>query len=231
MTRTRARDRLEPLIETATDLFIHKGYRRTQMADVTTAMGLSPGAVYRYVESKEALFDLVVRAAISPDQAPAPPTLPVPTPEPGGTAALVRQVIARAARLPALEAALSQTACPDPRAELTAVVRELYTLMSRYRCGIKLSERCALDWPELAAIWFDTARTGTPGQLAAYLEQRIAQGYFRPVPHVPTSARLFMEIVTIFAVHIHWDPYPVPIRDADLEAAVVDNLVHAHIAG
>jgi len=49
MSRRLAIERLDDLIETATNLFIQKGYRRTQMADVTQAMGLSPGAVYRYV--------------------------------------------------------------------------------------------------------------------------------------------------------------------------------------
>lgn len=228
MPRIRAVDRLDTLIETATELFITKGYRRTQMADITQAMGLSPGAVYRYVESKEALFDLCIRAAVLPDGPLGIGELPVPTPEPGATVAFVQQAIEREARLPVLETAVASTECPDLRAEVAAIGRELYGKMTRYRRGIKLCERCVMDWPELAALWSDVARGGVPHQLAAYLEQRIAAGYMRPVPHIPTAARLFMEIVTIFAVHIHWDPYPVPIADGDLEAAVIDNLVHAY---
>lgn len=230
MHTTRAMDRLDTLIEAATELFIQKGYRRTQMADVTSAVGLSPGAIYRYVESKEALFELVIRAAVSPDHPPAVAALPAPTPQPGAVAALVREAIERETRLPALEDALERAECPDARAELAAIARELYSRMTRYRRGIKLSERCALDWPELAELWFETARLGVPGQLATYLERRAAQGALRAVPDVRASARLFMEIVTIFAVHIHWDPYPDPMDDAALEAAVVDNLVNAYAA-
>ena len=82
----------------ATRLFIDKGYRRTQMADVTQAMGLSPGAVYRYVESKEALFDLIVRAGAAPEQALANLKLPVATPSPEPRSdSYVRLCIARVA--------------------------------------------------------------------------------------------------------------------------------------
>jgi Bacterial regulatory proteins, tetR family len=60
--RKTSKTRWLELVEAATQVFLHKGYKRTQMADITDAMGLSAGAIYRYVESKEGLFDLVVRA-------------------------------------------------------------------------------------------------------------------------------------------------------------------------
>jgi AcrR family transcriptional regulator len=107
MPRRPALERLDALIETATQLFIEKGYRRAQMADVTQAMGLSPGAVYRYVESKEALFDLVVRAAAPPGMTPADLPLPLPPPPPRATLAFLRQVLPHEEQLPALEAALT----------------------------------------------------------------------------------------------------------------------------
>ena len=66
MVRKEKSSQVVKLVETATRLFIEKGYRRTQMEDVTLAMGWSPGAVYRYVESKEALFDLTIRAGAMP---------------------------------------------------------------------------------------------------------------------------------------------------------------------
>ena len=63
MARSIPDDRLARLVECATQVFITQGYRRTQMADVAKALGVAKGTLYLYVESKEALFDLVVRSA------------------------------------------------------------------------------------------------------------------------------------------------------------------------
>src|SRR5437773_1209959 len=64
MVRPTPRDRLAELVSAATEVFGRKGYRRTQMAEIAAAAGVSPGNLYNYVESKEALFDLVLRAGI-----------------------------------------------------------------------------------------------------------------------------------------------------------------------
>src|SRR5438093_4646249 len=63
MARRFPDDRFERLIDCAADVFIDRGYRRTQMADVAAALGVARGTLYLYVESKEALFDLVARYA------------------------------------------------------------------------------------------------------------------------------------------------------------------------
>ena len=60
MARQTPPDRLPQLIACATRVFIEQGYRRTQMDDVAAALGVAKGTLYLYVESKEALFDLVL---------------------------------------------------------------------------------------------------------------------------------------------------------------------------
>ena len=51
---------LEHVVAAAGRVFAELGYRRTRMSDVAREAGLSPGALYTYVEGKEALFHLVV---------------------------------------------------------------------------------------------------------------------------------------------------------------------------
>ena len=81
MARSVPLDRLDALVDAATGVFIAQGYRRAQMADVAAVLGLAKGTLYLYVESKEALFDLVVRYADAPRPIPPPRQLPVPTPK------------------------------------------------------------------------------------------------------------------------------------------------------
>jgi AcrR family transcriptional regulator len=63
MARHDPSTRLRELVRCATAVFIEKGYKDAQMDDVAEALGVAKGTLYVYVESKDALFDLVVRCA------------------------------------------------------------------------------------------------------------------------------------------------------------------------
>ena len=112
MARRIPADRLEQLVDCATTVFIDQGYRHTQMADVAEALGLAKGTLYLYVESKEALFDLVCRYADTPRPFVRRPALPVRTPRSGATLKYVRNELARNQVLPGLSAG----PCPPPKA-------------------------------------------------------------------------------------------------------------------
>ena len=137
MPRTVPTDRFHDLVEAATHVFLEQGYRRTQMADVAARMGVAKGTVYLYVESKEALFDAVVRHADREERIALPDELPVPTPPPGATLEEVRKRVAETG-LPLLAAALARRRVVGVREELEAIVRELYQLLARHRVGIIL---------------------------------------------------------------------------------------------
>ncbi len=212
----------------ATRLFIDKGYRRAQMADVTQAMGLSPGAIYRYVESKEALFDLIVRAGAMPEQSFNNLKLPIATPKPGATVRFLRETLQREGRIKSLESALNRKSVDNPKKELEGIIRELYSRIARYHVGIKLLDRSALDWPQLAELWSGQLRAGLVEQLATYLQRRIDGGLLRPIPSPSAAARLIIETVAFFAMHRHYDPFPTPMEDKTAEDTVADTLVYAY---
>src|SRR4029450_12208258 len=159
MARRVPDDRLEQLVEAATRVFIEQGYAKTQMADVATALGVAKGTVYLYVESKEALFDLVARYADAPRPFVKKPPLPVRTPKSGTTLRYVRDRIAQSRTPPTLAKALANRRVDDVRAEFEAIICELYDTLAANRRGIKLLDRSARDYPELAALWFE----GGPG--------------------------------------------------------------------
>src|SRR6187402_2097826 len=111
MPRRRPDDKFRQVLETAASVFIEHGYRRTQMADVAAAMGVAKGTLYLYVESKEALFDAVLRYLDS--DAAAPSALPIPTPRPDETLDYVRTELARNSEIPSLTAALARRQVRD----------------------------------------------------------------------------------------------------------------------
>src|SRR5688500_6064487 len=142
MTRQRTPGKLRDLVRAATEIFLARGYRQAQIADVAAAMGISSGTVYIYAESKEALFDLAIRSAVSPIVLDVEQELPVKTPPEGSTFEFIKHALDAEARFPALERALRSPAA-DPRRELDEVVRELFRKTSMRWLALKLLERCA----------------------------------------------------------------------------------------
>jgi AcrR family transcriptional regulator len=227
MPRVIPDQRLDDLIRTATEIFIAEGYRRTQMADVAQALGLAKGTIYLYVESKEALFDLVVRHADRQAPAEAPARLPVPTPKPHATVKYVAKALGKRQALPALQAALARRRSGDVRHEFEAILREIYAVLSRNRVGLKLIDRCAQDHPELAALWFKGGREYLLKLLVRYFEMR--KGHLRSVRDFSIAARIVIEHLVLWTVHRHWDPSPQPmdeqIAEDTLVQLILDGLV------
>ena len=227
MARAIPDDRFDQLVACATQVFIEHGYRRTQMADVAAAMGVAKGTLYLYVESKEALFDLVCRHADTEPPIPRPKTLPVPTPKPGATLRYVAARLADNPIPPTIAAALSRSRITDPAAELAAIVGELYDTLARHRRALKLLDRSARDYPELAALWFEGGRGALIALLVQYLDGRIAKGRLRRVPDTTAAARLIIETVAFWAMHRHWDAHPQIVDEAVARETVVRFIVGA----
>jgi AcrR family transcriptional regulator len=219
--------RFQDLIDAATGVFIAQGYRRTQMGDVAEAMGVAKGTVYLYVESKEALFDVVLRSADAPRPIALPPSLPVRTRAGGRTLRWVKDRLAEQPASPTLRAALRRHGRDGEAGELTRILGELYEAMARNRTGIKLVDRCAVEYPALAKVWFTQGREALLVQLTQYLERGIRAGRLRRVPNPTVAARLIIETLVFWAVHRYWDPSPQPVDPRVAQDTVVQMLVGA----
>lgn len=230
MARTRPADRVSRLIEAAVRVFSSKGFRRAQMADIAREMGVSPGLLYNYVESKEALFYLVVDRGFSQGSAVEPPSFPVKTPPPGAIAKRIADRFRTEAAMPALSAALQRPRAEDPSAELKAVVRELYGIQYRTAHAITMLDRSALEMPELAGLFYGRMRGGLISRLRRLIESRIEAGQFRRVQHPAVAARLIIETSNWFARNRRGDPASQDISDEAAEETTVEFIVNSLVA-
>jgi AcrR family transcriptional regulator len=219
--------RLAQLVKHATEVFIDRGYNDTQMEDIASSLGVAKGTLYVYVESKEALFDLVARCADTVPSFEPVPRLQIPTPKRGATLAYIRKRLAQDQNLPSLAMALSGTRAVPLREEFQEIVRELYGTVDRNRQGLKLLDRSAKDLPELAGLWFEGARGGLVTALNHYLDREIRNGTMRQVADVTVAARLIVETVVFWAVHRRWDPHPQKFDDSAARETVIVLLTDA----
>lgn len=229
MARRRPPDRLDQIIQAATRVFARTGLEGSKMSDVADEAGVSQGTLYNYVESKEALFRLLLDRGLG---APAPTqaSLPLRSPAMAALARRMDEAIDASFALPMLDDALARRRVNDASVELTAVIEELFERTHATRQAADVLERSARDVPELAAVFYGKARRGLFDRLTTLIERRMKSGhYHRRDPHV--IARLIVETITTFARHIYGDVEP-PAFDlgaarADIVGTLVDGVVIA----
>ena len=218
--------RLRELAAAGMKVFCRQGFERSQMADVAKAMGVAVGTVYLYVESKEALFDLVIRH----DSAADPGWLdsleiPVATPAPGATLAYLKEIFSRT-EWPCLAAALAKKRVKDPAAELAGVLREQYALIRQHRRGLLLLTRSALEFAGLVEVFVHGLRDKLLDQLVRYIELRAKTGQLRTPGDLRATAALMVQAITWANLQRPHDPGLAALDDATVEESTIELLVH-----
>jgi AcrR family transcriptional regulator len=219
--RKRKLGRLRDIAAAALAVFIRQGYRLTQMADVAREAGISAGALYSYVDGKEALLELALAQAL--DQ----------TPEQderfraSGLANAGSTLAARLAasiRWPVMAEALRQDRV-EPKL-LAAVVDELFTLVSQHRRLIWLLDRCARDVAELDGLY----ETAVRGRLIADFTAAIgiaATGANLTNEEIAARSRALFEMVVWMGMHRHRDRQPSAVDDDIARRAVIQIVLAA----
>src|SRR5262245_44741930 len=221
MVRPRSADFVPRMLEAAARVFGRQGLKAARMADIAREMGVAHGSLYNYVESKEALFLLLVDQWGAPDAKLSERELPLRTPPMDTIVSRLRQRVDEAFQLPALKAALKKRRPADPYAELHAVVDELFDRTERSREGATILERSAADVPELFRLFFEQVRRDLFERMTRYVTMRIQDGVFHAADP-QTSARFILESVTFFARHRFLDPHPQTLDDCAVRQTVVD---------
>jgi AcrR family transcriptional regulator len=228
MVRRTPPNRVRDVAQAACSVFIEKGYRRALMTDVGARLGLSHAVLYRYVESKEALFELAMTYSMDPDTISAL-RIPLPTPVPGHTLDTLRKWAKLGAKFPVLAAALARPEPADIRQEFVDIIDERYAFISANRRLLALIERSALDLPDLHDLFFRKIRRQDIKRLSGYLDMRITSGALRPASDSDLAARFVMESIAWFAWHRHADADPPAIDEKQARDAVRELLVAAFV--
>jgi AcrR family transcriptional regulator len=208
MARARPPDRFQQLFEAGQRVFTRKGVRRARMQDVAREMGVSPGNLYNYVESKEALFHWIVERGADVGDVATPAKLPIRAPSRSVVTRRLRAQLAASFRLPVFEAAERRRTVADPGAELLAVAGELYDRIARNRRPMVVVERSAIDLPALFDVYFVELRRAYFARLARWIARRQRAGHLRRDVDPVVAARVLVESITFFARHRFGDADP-----------------------
>jgi AcrR family transcriptional regulator len=226
--RPRPEDRLEDVVRAGASVFARRGYRRTQMADVAREMGVSPGNLYNYVDSKDALFYLVLRRVLGERADDRPVELPVTGASVTVTSEWMAKRLDFVSDFPELERAFAHRRASDQVAEAEAIVGELYDVLARMRLGVDMLERSVEDLPELAQV-FGEVRRELFARYERYLRQRAKAGTIRAAEPEAMS-HLIVELCSWAARRRPNDPHAAGISDASARRAVCRFIADALVA-
>lgn len=162
--------RLREIARAALAAFLLRGYRLTQIVHVSERLGVSVGAIYRWVESKEALFHVAALEALGrlPDDLPTP----VRIQGLGASVAVICEMVAEDPLWPALREQVGRPPAADVKAEARAIAGELYDVMSTRAAFLNLLDSCAQDIPELAEFFEQRVRRRLTADLATWVLRR-----------------------------------------------------------
>ncbi len=206
MAQILKQDKFSAILTGAGRVFALVGYRRAMMSDIAEEAGVALGTLYRYADSKEELFELALRKGLGEE-----PTVLWARRQGGlGFEAslfdFVRNRLVDGDRFPALADALERGPRTDPAREIESIVGELYDEIARQHVLIRMIDRSANGWPELARLYSDHVRQPVLDALEAYLNDRCESGALRAPPNMATAARFIVEICATFAMHRHFTP-------------------------
>lgn len=226
MVRTRPLDFMDRLIAAGLEVFGTKGFTSSRMSDVAQVLDVSQGTLYNYVESKEALFGLLIERGADPGPVELPEDLPVRAASAQQLASRLEDQLRRTFALPALDRVLTRAVADDPRAELTEVLEELWERTTVTRRHADALERSVLDLPPEVQLVVFRFRRDLFERYARYVASRVDSGQFLPVDSPVVPARFLIENVTLFARHCHRDPDPETLPDdKTVRKSIIDLLL------
>lgn len=207
MARVTPPDRLERLLAIASAAFVEHGFQHTQMDDIALAMGVAKGTIYRSVDSKESLLAAVIEYADTPEALPvkrSSDAFDLARASKGLRQGLGRSVgrLALTAAARRDEATLDKSIGP----EVQQLAADLFEMMARHRIRIMVLDRCATELPALAAEWHEAGRYSIVDLWVEYLSTN-AEHVGSDVD-VEILARTIVELITLWAVKMPWDPTP-----------------------
>lgn len=175
--RRRKSARPQELLDAAFIVFVDKGFAHARLEDIAAKAGVSKGTVYLYFDSKEDVFQEMIRRLAD---AKLDLAMAMVEQHQGSFAALIRKLVT-----------------------LSADIVRSTPLIHMPRLIISESTR----FPELAGFYFETAIQRGRAVMMRIIERGQEAGEFRPMParhaaHLLISPLLFMAIyMSVFARH------------------------------
>jgi AcrR family transcriptional regulator len=210
------------IIKAATSVFMRKGFRRAQMADIAEEMGVSPGTLYNAGVNKETLFATVILHQFGILNGP---TLAARSEDPRGLVDHIKEAVDKVELLPKMAAAAITSEPVDFEVELRGLVEEQFDFMKANGRGVRILEQSATEFPELASVYFGYLRALVIERWEAYLEMRSTSGHLPHLRDTQIAGRSVLEIISWWTIRNPHDPSSDQYVENNIRGEVIDFVI------
>jgi len=216
-------NRMELIFDAASHLFINKGYARTQMKDIAKEIGLSTGMLYVYFTGKRDILSFLLKGTITPTFVTQEFELPICSVR---FDSLDNEIMAAFEQNTNAFSAHLDDITNYP---LEQMLSDAFDVISKYGIGCLLIEKNQDDLGKLTD-YYKEYRQKFYDQVLSYITKYMQNGTFRPVELPQYVARLIVETLSWWGMHISNDAFEIQ-KNISVEMAksvCMDNLVHAY---
>jgi len=218
--------RLQQIYLSASKLFVHQSFSKTQVEHIVRETGISTGAVYDLFAGKKAIFQFVLQCTMNPDFIENSHQLPIAEIPFAQLEAQVHICLDEVVKR--FGAPLRSGNADYPYAQMLS---DAFDLLSQYSTGCLLFEANPTVYPELFC-YYKEYRLKFYETVLEYVQQYVAAGVLRAQPHPGHTAKFIIETLYWWSMHIHYDGFnphiAIPVKNA--KEICLDALTHAYQA-
>ncbi|MBU5361127.1 TetR/AcrR family transcriptional regulator [Enterococcus raffinosus] len=217
-------NRLELIYDAASQLFINKGYGRTQIRDIAKEIGLSTGMIYQYFSGKRDILSFILKGTIDPSFFEQELHYPIDSTLFDNLEDEIMETFEQ--NQGNFDGHLKNQAVDYP---LKAMLSDAFDIVSNYAVSCLIIEHNGEDLKELSFYYRDY-RKRFLFQIQQYIELYIEKEEFRKVENTFYTARAVTESLAWWGMHIRYDAFE-PDRALSRGKAkeiCLDLLLHAY---
>jgi len=218
-------ERLITIFEEASKLFIRKGYARTQISYIANASGISVGAVYTLFTSKKAIFDFVLKCVIVSDFIESDIQLPMKESDFTLLGDEVLELCQRNNRN--FEKHLNDH---SDSYSFEQMLSDIFDVLAKYGVGFLILQNNGTDCGALFSYYVDFRKLFCE-TVKKYVYMFIKQGKLRALEYPEHHARLIVETLSWWSMHIKYDAFETneTVPQEILKKVSIDALLHSYI--
>lgn len=217
-------NRLELIYDAAGQLFINKGFARTQMRDIAKEIGLSTGMLYQYFTSKKDILSFILKGTIDPEFFNREHHYPIDSHLFDDLDAEIMKTFEK--NQAQFDNHLKNE---DSDYSLAEMFSDAFDSISNYAVSCLIIEHNEDDLKKLSEYYRDY-RKRFFNQVQQYIQLFMEKDEFRKVESIPYTTRAVVESLAWWGMHLRYDAYETDktISNEMAKKTCLDLLLHAY---
>lgn len=212
---------IKHVIDSANNLFIHQGYKATQISQIAKASGIATGSMYHLFETKAALFQFVLRYAIEDLELS---TVSFPVSEIEASTLQIELTAAFVNRLNHFTSKKQQGyTFHQMLADAFELIEKNASSSLIFEHNITECGQLATTYKEYRLVFFKA--------ITDYIDYFEQLGVLKPIKHKQLAVRFIIETLAFWAMHLPYDSFETPmvVSSALAKEVAVDTLCEAYL--